>query len=91
MGWAATLFLGIPLLFAAVWARSEVLTELGIRDELLAERERLEHSLLELRGERTRLSTWGSIGSRAREMGLRPPFADEVVWVQVREIDSSGG
>jgi hypothetical protein len=90
-GWAAAVLCGIPLLFAAVWVRHEIGEALRARDELLAERERIDHSLLTLEGERTKLSTWGVIGERATRLGLRPPRASEVVWVRVREMKPGAG
>ena len=81
--WTGFVLLGIPLLFAAVWFRMKVSTELRLRDDLLAERKRLERAVTELAGERTRLSTWASIGTRAGGLGLRPPRTSEVVWIRV--------
>jgi hypothetical protein len=81
--WATAVLLAIPLLFAAVWFRVQVGDELRLRDDLVAERERLERAVGELAGERTRLSTWASIGGRARGIGLRPPRTSEVLWVRV--------
>jgi hypothetical protein len=91
VGWAVAVLLGLPLLFAAVWLRDAVSRELRERDELYAERERLDHSLLELSGERTRLSTWASIGKRSEKIGLRPPGASEVVWIPVERKERKGG
>jgi hypothetical protein len=85
VGWAVAVLLGIPLLFAAVWERMKVSEGLRIQDDLLAERERLEHSILELTGEKNRLSTWASIGDRARAIGLRPPTTSEVLWIEVKQ------
>ena len=81
--WTTAVLLGIPLLFVAVWLRMKVSNELRFRDDLIAERNRLERAVTELAGERTRLSTWASIGSRARLIGLRPPKTSEVLWVPV--------
>jgi len=81
--WTTGVLLGIPLLFAAVWFRVSVSNELRLRDDLIAERNRLERAVIELAGERTRLSTWASIGTRARRIGFRPPKTSEVLWVRV--------
>ena len=66
----------------------KVSEELRWQDDLLAERERLEHSILELSGQKERLSTWASIGDRALAYGLRPPTTSEVLWVGVKLDDS---
>lgn len=81
VGWAAATLLGIPLLFAAVWCRLEVSRALGRRDELLAQKELLEHSVVRLEGEKTRLATWESLSGRAAQLGLRAPRSSEVVWI----------
>jgi hypothetical protein len=81
--WTTAVLFGIPLLFVAVWFRMEVSTELRVRDDLIAERRRLERAVAELSGEKTRLSTWESIGARAHRAGLRPPNTSEVLWVRV--------
>jgi hypothetical protein len=81
--WSTAVLLGIPLLFVAVWFRMQVSNELRLRDDLVAERGRLTRAVGELTGERTRLSTWASIGGRARGIGLRPPRTSEVLWVRV--------
>jgi hypothetical protein len=78
--------LGIPLLFAAAWCRLEMSRLLARRDDLLAEREELQHSLIRLAGEKTRLATWESLGPRAAELGLRAPRPSEVQWVAVRPM-----
>lgn len=83
MWWTTAVLLGIPLLFVAVWFRMQVSNELRLRDDLVAERNRLERAVTELTGERTRLSTWASIGTRARRIGFRPPKTSEVLWVRV--------
>jgi hypothetical protein len=80
---AASIGLGVPLLFAAVWVRMAVTDRLKECDDLLAERERLQHALLLLEGEKAHLSTWASVGPRARRIGLRPPESAEVLWVAV--------
>jgi hypothetical protein len=81
VGWAAATLLGIPLLFAAVWCRLEVSRALSQRDELLARKELLEHSVLRLSGEKTRLVTWASLSVRAGQLGLRAPRSSEVLWI----------
>lgn len=86
MGWAAVALLGIPLLFAAVWCRLETSRALSRRDDLLAQREELQHSVIRLAGAKTRLATWESLAPRASELGLRAPRPAEVQWVPVRAV-----
>jgi hypothetical protein len=83
VGWTAGALVAVPLLFGAVWARIAVSEELKRRDDLRAERLKLERSSLELEGRLAKLSTWESVAPRARRIGLRPPQAREVVWVSV--------
>ncbi len=83
VGLATTALLGIPLLFAAVWCRMEIQERLRERDDLLAQRQTLERSLMKLEGERTRLLTWAHLGKRAKELGLREPTPKEVMWIPV--------
>ncbi len=87
---AAALVL-VPLLFAAVWVRMEISGSLRHRDDLLAERRKLDRSLLDLAGRKARLSTWESVAPRARGIGLRAPEADEVVWVSVPDRKGKTG
>ncbi|GJM44604.1 MAG: hypothetical protein DHS20C21_14460 [Gemmatimonadota bacterium] len=83
VGLATAALLGIPLLFAAVWCRMEVSSELRDRDDLLARQHTLQRSILELDGERTRLMTWSHLGEQAKKLGLREPTATDVMWVQI--------
>jgi hypothetical protein len=57
---------------------------LRTRDNLLAEKEQLERSLLEGSGQKVRLSSWPTIENQAKSMGLRAPRPKEVVWIPVR-------
>jgi hypothetical protein len=86
VGWTAVALLGIPLLFVAVWCRLETSRALAHRDDLLAQREELQHSLLRLSGEKTRLATWESLAPRASALGLRAPRPSEVQWLAVRPM-----
>jgi hypothetical protein len=79
------MLLGIPLLFAAAWCRLEVSHALAHRDDLLARREELQHSIIWLTNDKTRLATWESLAPRAETLGLREPRAWEVKWVAVRK------
>ena len=89
VGWSAAALLGLPLLFAAVWLRMQVCEELRHRDELLAQRDLLQHQSLKLAGEKSRLSTWETIESEALQAGLRSPASEEVVWVALAGGGSS--
>ena len=88
--WTVGAMVGVPLLFAAVWVRIEMSESLRARDRLLAERDRLERTMLELEAKRARLSTWDSIVAKAGRLGLRPPAVDEVLWVPVPESAGPG-
>lgn len=83
VGWATSVLLGVPLLFAAVWCHMEVSQELRARDDLRARRHTLSRALVELEGHRTRLMTWPVLGKAAEAYGLREPRAADVVWVPV--------
>jgi len=91
VGWTGAALLAIPLLFAAVWTRTEVARELRVRDELYARRDSLECSLLQLDWKRSRLSGWEQMEARLARTGLRAPHRDEVIWVSVRDTDGKGG
>jgi hypothetical protein len=84
VGKSAAIVFGLPLLFLAVWIRVGVSDALRTHDNLVAEKERLERSLLEGSGTKVRLSSWPTIEKRAKEMGLRAPRPAEVVWIPVR-------
>ncbi len=84
MGMSAAVFLGLPLLFAAVWVRVSVSDALRTRDDLVAEKERLERTLIESSGTKLRLSAWPTIEERARSLGFRAPRPAEVIWIPVR-------
>lgn len=90
VGKSAAIFLGLPLLFAAVWVRVLVSDTLRTRDQLVAEKERLERGLLENSGRKVRLSTWSTIEEGAKSMGLRSPRPSEVYWVPVRKGGNRG-
>lgn len=91
MGWAAGLMLAIPLLFAAVWIRTEVSVELRLRDDLYARRDSLERSILDLTWRKQRLSRWPAVADRVAATGLRPSTIPEVMWVEVSGPWSEGG
>lgn len=90
VGWSVGALVAVPLLFAAVWVRIEMSDRLEARDELLAERDRLERTVLDLTGRRARLSTWSSIFPKAERLGLRAPRVDDVVWIPVPRRPESG-
>jgi hypothetical protein len=84
MGKSAAVFFGLPILFAAVWIRVAVSDALRTHDGLLAEKERLERTLIESSGTKVRLSSWPTIEERAKSLGFRAPRPAEVLWVPVR-------
>lgn len=90
-GWASAALLAIPLLFAAVWTRTEVARELRVRDELYARRDSLECTLLRLDWKKSRLSGWEQVEARLAGNGLRAPRPDEVIWVPVEDRHGKGG
>ena len=69
----------------AVWLRLESSESLKRGDDLLADKIRLERSLVDLAGRKARLTEWDRVEPIARRMGLRPPERGEVVWVAVPE------
>ncbi len=85
LGKSAAIFFGLPILFVAVWVRVSVSDALRTRDNLTAEKERLERSLLESSGTKVRLSSWPTIEARASGLGLRAPRPSEVLWVPVKK------
>jgi hypothetical protein len=87
VGWVAAAFLGLPLLFAAVWCRMEVTEELRRRDDLLARRDAVTHARLKLTGEKSRLSTWEHLERRATALGLHEPSSSQVVWVAIEHAE----
>ena len=91
VGWTAAALLGLPLLFVAVWTRMEVTRELRTQDDLVAEAESLERSVLEMSWKRERLVSWENVEERAEDLGLRPPGPQQVVWVRVENRSSRRG
>lgn len=89
LGRSAAIFFGLPMLFFAVWVRVAVSDALRTRDNLVAEKEKLERSLLESSGKKLRLSSWPTIEARATAMGLRAPRPSEVLWVPVKKRGGS--
>lgn len=90
-GLAGAALLAIPLLFAAVWTRTEVQRELRRRDDLYALRDSLEYSVLRLSGQKSRLTGWEEVERRLERTGLRPPTRSDVVWVKVDPSGRRGG
>jgi hypothetical protein len=83
LGLTGAALLAIPLLFAAVWIREAVSHELKVRDGLTARRDSLEHSVMRLTAQKSRLTGWNHLEDRLARTGLRPASRPEVLWVKV--------
>ena len=90
VGLAGAVLLAIPLLFAAVWTRTEVSSEPRRSDSLVAHYDSLHYELRTMTWKRSRLVEYATLEERLEATGLRTPRLSEVVWVDLNVREREG-